>query len=78
MSRIPTISVCMPSYNHARFLPEALDSIMGQTFQDFELIVVDDGSTDDSLEILQSYAGKYPTMIRVLTHPERQNRLNTW
>ena len=47
---------------------------MGQTFQDFELIVVDDGSTDDSLEILQSYAGKYPTMIRVLTHPERQNR----
>jgi glycosyltransferase involved in cell wall biosynthesis len=63
------VSVCIPSYNHARFLPATLDSILGQTFRDFELIVVDDGSTDNSLEILESYARKYPESMRVLTHP---------
>jgi glycosyltransferase involved in cell wall biosynthesis len=73
MARIPTASVCIASYNHARFLPAALDSILGQTFRDFELIVVDDGSADNSLEILESYARKYPEIMRVLTHPERRN-----
>ncbi len=73
MARIPMVSVCMPSYNHARFLPAALESILGQTFRDFELIVVDDGSTDNSLEILQSYARKYPEIMRVFTHPGRRN-----
>ncbi len=73
MARIPMVSVCIPSYNHARFLPAALDGIMGQTFRDFELIVVDDGSTDNSLEILQSYARKYPEIMRVFTHPGRRN-----
>ena len=73
MASAPMVSVCMASYNHARFLPAALDSILGQTFRDFELVVVDDGSTDNSLEILESYAHKYPETIRVLTHPGRQN-----
>ena len=73
MARTPMVSVCIPSYNHARFLPAALDAIMGQTFRDFELIVVDDGSTDNSLEILQSYARKYPEIMRVFTHPGRRN-----
>jgi glycosyltransferase involved in cell wall biosynthesis len=73
MARTPIVSVCIPSYNHARFLPAALDSILGQTFRDFELIVVDDGSTDNSLEILQSYVHKYPEIMRVFTHPGRWN-----
>ncbi len=74
MAHAPLLSVCIPSYNHARFLPAALDSIMGQTFRDFEVIVVDDGSSDNSLQILQGYASRYPGIVRVLTHPGHQNR----
>jgi glycosyltransferase involved in cell wall biosynthesis len=54
---MPTVSVIVPNYNHARFLPKRLDSILRQTFQDFELILLDDCSTDDSRSILSSYAG---------------------
>ncbi len=53
---MPTVSVLMPCYNAARTLPEALDSLSGQTFPDFEVIAVDDGSNDDTLLILQERA----------------------
>lgn len=53
---MPAVSVIVPNYNHARFLPERLDSIFNQTFQDFEVILLDDCSTDDSVEILTKYA----------------------
>jgi glycosyltransferase involved in cell wall biosynthesis len=52
----PKVSVIVPNYNHARFLRQRLDSIVGQTFQDFELILLDDCSTDDSQSILREYA----------------------
>lgn len=51
----PTISVVLPAYNAARYLRQAIDSILNQTWRDFELIVVDDGSTDDTLSILRDY-----------------------
>jgi len=51
---MPKVSVVIPSYNHARYLSEAVDSVLGQSESDLELIVVDDGSTDESLEILYS------------------------
>lgn len=51
---MPRISVVLPVYNGAPYLKEALDSILGQTFQDFELIAINDGSKDESLEILQA------------------------
>lgn len=50
------LSVIIPNYNHARFLRQRIDSILQQTFQDFELILLDDCSTDDSRSILSSYA----------------------
>ena len=52
----PKVSVVVPNYNHARFLQRRIDSILGQTFQDFELILLDDCSTDDSQSILSKYA----------------------
>lgn len=52
----PAVSVIVPNYNHARFLRQRLDSILNQTFQDFELILLDDCSTDDSVAVLREYA----------------------
>ena len=51
----PKMSVLMSVYNGARYLRIAVDSVLGQTFEDFEFIIVDDGSTDDSIEILSAY-----------------------
>ena len=54
---MPKVSVVVPSYNHARFLRRRIDSVLQQTYQDFELILLDDCSPDNSREILSSYAG---------------------
>lgn len=62
----PTLSVIVPVYNVASYLPECLESILGQSFTDLEVIAVDDGSTDDCLEILRRYAAGDPR-LRVLT-----------
>ena len=51
----PKVSVLMPVFNGEQFLRPAMDSILNQTFSDFEFIIVDDGSTDHSREILNSY-----------------------
>jgi alpha-1,3-rhamnosyltransferase len=69
----PKVSICIPSYNHAPFLCAALDSALSQTYRNIEIIVADDGSTDDSLAIAESYAARHPALIRVLTHPGRRN-----
>lgn len=61
----PAVSVLMPVYNGERFLAEAIDSILGQTFTDFEFVIIDDGSTDASPAILADYASRDPR-IRVL------------
>lgn len=49
------VSVIIPNYNHARFLPERLESVLGQTFQNYEVIVLDDCSTDNSREVIEAY-----------------------
>ncbi len=52
---MPTVSVIVPNYNHAPYLKQRIDSILNQTYQDFELILLDDCSTDNSREVLMSY-----------------------
>lgn len=53
-----TVSIVVPVYNTAEYLPACLDSILAQTFTDFELLLVDDGSTDDSLQVCETYASR--------------------
>ena len=54
----PLISVILPIYNMESYLPRCLDSILGNTYQNLEILCVDDGSKDRSLEILRQYAEK--------------------
>lgn len=56
----PTISVLMSVYNGEKYLAEAMESILSQTFRDFEFLILDDASTDKTSEILEKYAGKDP------------------
>ena len=53
---MPKVSVIIPNYNHARFLRQRIESVLGQTYQDFEVILLDDCSTDESRSIISEYA----------------------
>lgn len=65
---MPELTVLMPVYNGATYLREAIESVLGQTYEDFELLVVDDGSTDETPVILDRVADP---RLRVLRSPER-------
>ena len=62
------LPVLMPAYNAARFIGPAIDSVLAQTVRDLELLVIDDGSKDDTLAVAQSYAKRDPR-VRVVTQP---------
>lgn len=59
------VTVIIPSYNYEKYIGETLKSLIAQTYQNWKCIVVDDGSKDDSLEIAQNCAVKYPDLIQV-------------
>ncbi len=61
----PKISVITPNYNHGRFLPEVVDSALSQGYPNLEIIIVDDGSTDNSPEIIEALAADHPEIIPV-------------
>jgi hypothetical protein len=67
ISSVPAVSVLMTSYNRERYIAEAIDSVLAQTFGDFELIVSDDASTDRTVEIANDYAAR-DVRIRVIAH----------
>jgi glycosyltransferase involved in cell wall biosynthesis len=56
----PSLSVVVPNYNHGQYLPACLDSILAQSWQPDELVVIDDASTDNSVEVIESYRKKHP------------------
>ncbi|MEO7426458.1 MAG: glycosyltransferase [Fibrobacteria bacterium] len=68
---MPRISVVIPAFNAEKFLPETLESVLGQTFRDLEIIVVDDGSTDGTLETARGYSLRYPDRIRCVHQENR-------
>lgn len=72
---MPKVSVIMGIYNVSDTLGEAVDSVLNQTYQDFELILCDDGSTDDTYDIASLYQKKYPDKI-ILLQNERNKGLN--
>jgi hypothetical protein len=63
---VPAISVCIPTYNYARYLGQAVRSVLDQTFRDFELIVCDDASTDATLAVLDAFADE---RLKVFENP---------
>lgn len=73
---MPRVTVHMPVFNGERFLRDAIDSVLAQDFPDFDLLAVDDGSTDESVRIIGSYGDP---RIRIIAHSENHGiveRLN--
>lgn len=62
--KVPLVSVIIPTYNSANYIKEALESVFEQTFQDFEIIVIDDGSTDGTGEILKKYGDRIRSLFQ--------------
>ena len=67
--KVPKVSIIMPVYNGEKYLEEAIQSILLQTFQDWELWLVNDCSTDSSLKIMEKYAGENDK-IQIITNSE--------
>ena len=62
---MPIVSVILPNYNHSKFLERRFKSILDQTFKDFELIVLDDCSTDNSREVIERYRS-HPSVSKII------------
>ena len=69
----PLVSIITPYFNAAHFLAEAVESVLVQTYANWELLLIDDGSTDDSPEIALDYAKKYAKRIFYLRHDDENN-----
>lgn len=73
---LPYVTVIMPNYNGARFIAESIQSVLGQTFTDFELMLVDDGSTDTSVSIANEYA-KSDRRIKIIMNEKNRGQSYT-
>ena len=70
-SHSPKVSVCIPTYNRAALLPYAVNSVLNQTYADFELLICDDASTDETAEVVASWGD---SRIRYIRHPQNIQR----
>ena len=74
ITKSPTVSVVISFLNGEKFIEESIQSVFSQTFEDWELLLVDDGSTDQSTEIARQSSVLDPQRIRYFEHPDHQNR----
>ncbi|TAE04306.1 MAG: glycosyltransferase family 2 protein, partial [Bacteroidetes bacterium] len=74
----PLISVIVPNYNHAPYLLERIESILSQSFQDFELILLDDFSTDQSKEVLKKYQNHEKVSHLLLNEKNSGSTFKQW
>ena len=74
----PRVSVIVPNYNHERFLPKRIESILNQTFEDFELIILDDCSTDQSRQVIKRYAEKDSRIILAFNEKNSGSTFAQW
>jgi glycosyltransferase involved in cell wall biosynthesis len=72
----PRLSVVVPNYNHAAYLPRCLEALCVQSLQPFEIVVIDDGSTDNSLEVLAACSRRFP-IIRIVRNQQNLGCLPT-
>jgi glycosyltransferase involved in cell wall biosynthesis len=70
----PLVSVITPFFNAGGFLAEAIQSVLAQSFPDWELLLIDDGATDGTTDVALQYARSYPLQIRYLSHDGRANK----
>ena len=70
----PVVSIIMPTFNRANFLKRSIESVLNQIYKDWELVIVDDGSVDDSFKIINEYLLKYEN-IRYMKHSNRRTPL---
>ena len=71
-----SISIVVPVYNSSKYLQLCLDSLTSQTLEDIEIICVDDGSTDDSVNILKEYCNRDPRFV-LITHEKNMGLLKS-
>ncbi|HEY9771524.1 MAG TPA: glycosyltransferase family A protein [Coleofasciculaceae cyanobacterium] len=74
MNANPLVSVIMIFFNGEKFIEQAIESVLDQTYDNWELLLVDDGSTDNSTQIACRYIEKFPQKIRYLEHKNHQNK----
>ena len=75
---MPLVSVIIPNYNHEKFLQQRIDSVLNQTFQDFEVILLDDSSIDESLEILNKYENHPKVSHLIINKMNSCNPFKQW
>lgn len=74
MKSNPRVSVIIPNYNHARYLDERINTVLEQTFQDFEIIILDDKSTDDSVSVISKYKDN-PHVSQIVVNEENSGKV---
>src|SRR5262245_19962637 len=74
MTTSPRVSIVTPFLDSGTFLEPAIESVLAQTFRKWELLLVDDGSTDGSSAVARRFAVALPDKVKYLTHPHRENR----
>jgi glycosyltransferase involved in cell wall biosynthesis len=74
----PLVSVIIPNYNHAKYLPQRIESVINQSYKNIEIIILDDCSTDNSIEIIQKYCELYPTIQFYLNQQNSGTTFKQW